>query len=372
MSPAALVLLLALGAGAAGDAEAERAAVRERLAAQKATLSLIEGRRVTVLEALELLEALARGSARRVAVLEDQLRVHRRRAAAAGREAAATRALLEERVARLSPRLRARYRLLRHRPLEALLTAQDLSQAVWRTRALEATLQGDLVLLSEVRAAQGLREAAREELARVAGALQEHVALLREQAALAQAQRLALVDVVSSLASEASHGRRVVRELEVADAELTRLVEELEAALPASGFGALRGRLPFPAQGVVEVPYGKVVNPRFNTVTVQKGLDIRAPAGAPVRAVADGRAAWVGWLRGYGNLVILDHGDGYHSLVAHLADLAVAQGAAVTAGQVLGQVGDTGSLKGAYLYFEIRKRGQALDPGPWLAASPGR
>jgi septal ring factor EnvC (AmiA/AmiB activator) len=118
---------------------------------------------------------------------------------------------------------------------------------------------------------------------------------------------------------------------------------------------------------VVEVGFGKVVNPLFNTVTVQKGLDIRAPEGAPVRAVAAGTVVYAGWLRGYGNLLILDHGGGYHSLMAHLATLGPAPGAEVQAGEEVGTVGDTGSLKGAYLYFEIRKSGQAVDPGPWLA-----
>jgi septal ring factor EnvC (AmiA/AmiB activator) len=119
----------------------------------------------------------------------------------------------------------------------------------------------------------------------------------------------------------------------------------------------------------VEVGFGKVVNPRFNTVTVQKGLDIRAPAGAPVYAVAPGKVAYAGWLRGYGHLLILDHGDGYHSLMAHLATLRPALGASVSAGEPVGTVGDTGSLKGAYLYFEIRKGGRAVDPKPWLTHS---
>jgi septal ring factor EnvC (AmiA/AmiB activator) len=115
------------------------------------------------------------------------------------------------------------------------------------------------------------------------------------------------------------------------------------------------------------VGFGKVVNPRFNTVTVQKGLDIRAPEGAPVTAVAPGKVVYAGWLRGYGNLLVLDHGGGYHSLVAHLAELGKAVGDGVQRGELLGTVGDTGSLKGAYLYFELRKRGQAVDPAPWLA-----
>jgi septal ring factor EnvC (AmiA/AmiB activator) len=119
-------------------------------------------------------------------------------------------------------------------------------------------------------------------------------------------------------------------------------------------------------EGVLEAGFGKVVNPRFNTVTIRKGVDIRAPEGTPVKAVAEGTVAYAGWLRGYGNLLILDHGGGYHTLMGHLASMAPAVGASVAAGEVVGEVGDTGSLKGAYLYFELRRGGQAVDPVPWL------
>ncbi|MGQ0506891.1 MAG: murein hydrolase activator EnvC family protein, partial [Myxococcaceae bacterium] len=86
----------------------------------------------------------------------------------------------------------------------------------------------------------------------------------------------------------------------------------------------------------------------------------------PVLAVAQGKVAYAGWMRGYGNLIIVDHGDGFHSLVAHLADLQRGANEPVLPGDVLGTVGDTGSLKGAYLYFEIRQRGLAVDPTPWF------
>jgi septal ring factor EnvC (AmiA/AmiB activator) len=145
----------------------------------------------------------------------------------------------------------------------------------------------------------------------------------------------------------------------------------LEEPEPA-GFGALRGKLPLPAAGHVEVAFGKLVHPKFNTVTVQKGLDIRAPAGAPVKALAPATVAWTGWLGGYGNLVVLDHGGGYHTIYAHLAEMLRPVGARVFPGEVVATVGDTGSLKGAYLYFEVRRRGLAVDPMPWVGAAMAR
>jgi len=85
-----------------------------------------------------------------------------------------------------------------------------------------------------------------------------------------------------------------------------------------------------------------------------------------VRAVADGKVVYAGWLRGYGNLMVLDHGDGYHTVVAHLGELERRVGEEVRQGEALGPLGDTGSLKGPYLYFELRHHGVAVDPQVWL------
>jgi murein hydrolase activator len=353
---------------AALDEAAEREAVREKLATQRAALALIESRKVSALEVLEMVEQRAATSAQRVKALEKDLGVFRKRLAVAEHEDPVTREMLREQMRRLSPRLWGMYRLMRRRPLEVLLSAKDFSAMVWRSRALRATLEEDLRLLRTVQRVARLRRQTAAELRRLQGSLNVRLGFLREQESLARAQQEALAEVVGAIKGEAELARRVVRELEQAEADLTRVIADLSEGPASSGFGALKGKLPYPAPGVIEVGFGKVVNPRFNTVTVQKGVDIRAPAGTPVKAVAPGTVAYSGWLRGYGNLLILDHGGGYHSLVAHLATVTPQVGAPVAAGDVVGEVGDTGSLKGAYLYFEIRRAGQAVDPAPWLAS----
>ncbi|HQR30622.1 MAG TPA: peptidoglycan DD-metalloendopeptidase family protein, partial [Anaeromyxobacteraceae bacterium] len=174
----------------------------------------------------------------------------------------------------------------------------------------------------------------------------------------------------------AVRGERQLHERAAAEAEIQgRKLAEFLAALPPTrtdaapytGFGALRGKLPRPAGKRIEVGFGQVVDPRFRTVTVHRGVDIAAERGEDVVAVAPGRVVHAGWFKGYGNLVIVDHGEGYHTLVAHLASMTAAAGEEVAPGAILGTVGDTGSLKGAYLYFEIRERGRPVDPRIWLA-----
>lgn len=351
------------------DEASEREAIREKLATQRAALALIESRKVSALEVLEMVEQRAATSSQRVKALEKDLGVFRKRLAVAEHEDAVTQEMLRDQMRRLSPRLWGMYRLMRRRPLEVLLSAKDFSAMVWRSRALRATLEEDLRLLRTVQRVARLRRQAAMELRRLQGSLDVRLGFLREQASLAKAQQEALEEIVGAIKGEAELARRMVRELEQADVDLTRVIQEMNEGPATSGFGALKGKLPFPAPGAIEVGFGRVVNPRFNTVTVQKGVDIRAAAGSPVKAVAEGTVAYAGWMRGYGNLLILDHGGGYHSLVAHLASVAQQVGAQVAAGDVVGEVGDTGSLKGAYLYFEIRRAGQAVDPAPWLSSA---
>ena len=135
------------------------------------------------------------------------------------------------------------------------------------------------------------------------------------------------------------------------------------------GLRVSRGSIPWPVSGVILQGYefGKHKNKEFNAVVDNSGVQIQASAGTPIKAIAEGKVRYADWFKGYGKLVILDHGEGYYSLYAQASDLAVAEGDKVAPGQVIGTVGDTGSLVGSSLYFEIRKNGVPQDPVRWLA-----
>jgi septal ring factor EnvC (AmiA/AmiB activator) len=113
--------------------------------------------------------------------------------------------------------------------------------------------------------------------------------------------------------------------------------------------------------------FGTVVHPRFKTAIQHTGLALAAARGQPVKAVHGGVVAFSDWFKGYGILVIIDHGEAYYTLYAHLDQALVHKGDPVRAGQALGLAGETGSLEGPFLYFEVRKGAEPLDPIPWLA-----
>ncbi len=149
---------------------------------------------------------------------------------------------------------------------------------------------------------------------------------------------------------------------------------QVEAAdhQPAAGSGlkVVRGRIPWPVSGKIMMAFGKTRNKEFNEMVENTGIQIAAAQGTPFRAVAKGKVRYADWFKGYGKLVILDHGKGYYSLYAQAAELSVAEGTEVAQGQILGTVGDTGSLYadqwGSSLYFEIRQNGIPQDPVRWL------
>jgi septal ring factor EnvC (AmiA/AmiB activator) len=113
--------------------------------------------------------------------------------------------------------------------------------------------------------------------------------------------------------------------------------------------------------------FGTAYHPRFHTAIQHTGVAIQAVAGAPVRAVHQGVVMFSDWFKGYGQLVILDHGLSYYTLYAHLQRSLVSRGDSLSAGDTLGLAGETGSLEGTQLYFEVRHGATPLDPERWLA-----
>jgi septal ring factor EnvC (AmiA/AmiB activator) len=358
------MLLLALLA--AGDVEEEHARLQERLDAEKSVFDSLGTERKNLLTLLDTLERLARESAEREARLTRTLARVTRQAAEVTRDVATVQAALTEQQHALGPRLLALYRAQKRDALGALLSSTDFATLVKRQRALKTLVRSDVEALDELALLSDAERAQTRRLERLEATAQRYVRALRSEQAVGQARLARFKELLSTVNAEQGRMSRVIAELEASEKELATMVGDLAPAGAATGFRARKGHLPFPAKGLVEVGFGKVVNPRFNTVTVQKGIDLRAAEGAEVAAVAEGTVVYAGWLKGYGNLVIIDHGGSYHSLYAHLANTQVEVGTVLEQGVVLGQVGDTGSLKGPYLYFEIRKAGQAIDPQPWL------
>jgi murein hydrolase activator len=136
-----------------------------------------------------------------------------------------------------------------------------------------------------------------------------------------------------------------------------------DAAFAGRAFESLRGKLKLPARGELAGRFGA---PRDEGGVTWKGVFIKADVGQAVRAVADGRVTYADWLRGYGNLMIIDHGDGYMSLYGHNESLLKNVGENVTSGEAIASVGSTGGALESGVYFELRHEGKPFDPMRWV------
>lgn len=268
----------------------------------------------------------------------------------------------------LGPRLALRYRLSGARPLEAMLANGSVGDFLWRRRMVDRVLADDLALAQTL--SQLAREAAtsRAEVANRMEAserAQQEAALRADEAQQRQEQQQA---VLAGLKERKGAYTRMVVALEEARSELLETIASMPPpAEGLGGFGARRGNLSWPVKGEIEQGFGLQTDARFGTHVQHKGLDLRAARGDRVFAPHPASVGYAGWFRGYGNLIVLDHGEGYYTLYAHLDALAVERGQQLEQGAELGRVGSTGSLKGAFLYFEIRSGAKALDPTQWLA-----
>lgn len=288
---------------------------------------------------------------------------------------AAERVRLEERRDVLRRRLRNIYKVGERPGLQVLLGASSAVDLVRRFDWLLLVAAQDRMLYESIlTSVQRVRTAERELSAKmddVQGVRRESEAE-RENLLVKREERTGFL---TSVQSEKQKHLKTVGELEEAEREMQRLIAELERKaqdavgdLPGEGlaFEAAKGSLPWPVEGKVTRWFGVQKDKRFGTSTFNGGIDIHAERKSDVIAVHGGRADYVDWLPGYGQCIIINHGGGYFTLYAHTSSVFVSAGDAVAAGQVIASVGDTGSLLGDALHFEIRKDAEPINPASWL------
>lgn len=334
-----------------------------------------EGSLLAELEATDRLLAVKRRELSRLDVRLQRLE-RELRALEGDRGALAQRLTAQQEAA--AERLRRLYKLVAVAPGPLLSPGEEARAGA--ARALRTLALHDLRLV-EAYGARAERLTVRQEAVerhrRELGALRQ--AAERERQAIdreAERRRVLLARVREDRVTR----ERMALELEEAGRRLEALIRDLTRKVavarkrppvdgrvaPEVGFGALRGRLPWPAAGRVVGGFGRQVHPRFGTQTQRNGVEIEAVEGSEIRAVYDGAVLYTGWFKGYGNLIILDHDHGYTTVYAHASEILVREDERVSQGQVIGRIGETGSLDGPRLYFEVRAQGRPEDPQEWL------
>jgi septal ring factor EnvC (AmiA/AmiB activator) len=285
--------------------------------------------------------------------------------------------------ARLAKRLRSMYKTGAGRELEFLLSTQSFGQLLARWDFLVMVAEQDRLLMENVRDQKQQVEADRNRLENNLTAVDRNAKRSESETKQLATLRTERARNVTTIQTQRQAYEAAAAELEKAARDLRNLLARLEAKRreeadaaraqgrapqPYSGdFAAAQGQLDWPARGNVVGRFGIEEHPVHKTKIMNNGIDIEAGMGTAVKAVAKGRVDYTSEdFSTYGQMIILNHGDGYYTMYGHLSVIGVTVGQEVSAGTVIGAVGDTGSLKGTVLHFEVRKGGTALNPEDWL------
>jgi septal ring factor EnvC (AmiA/AmiB activator) len=181
--------------------------------------------------------------------------------------------------------------------------------------------------------------------------------------------------ILSSVRKEKASRQRMLAELKEASKRLLDLIEKSSRTDTYTGAGAgmtrLKGKLQWPVEGKIAVPYGTQRDPQFSTPVFRNGVQIKTEANSDTRSVYEGKVIFAEWFKGFGQLVIINHGNGYHTLYGNLSEIFSHVGDIIRENQVIGKVGTSGILNAPGLYFEIRYKGKPLDPAQWLRQRRG-
>jgi septal ring factor EnvC (AmiA/AmiB activator) len=275
-------------------------------------------------------------------------------------------------------RLRALYKM-RRSGSAAIYATDSLGGMVKEIKYLSVIAERDRVIISEFgRALNRLSEQEAKIADKKIEILGSRRAIEGKKTEL-EAKRQKKSMILANVRQEKSLYEQTLNELEEAsislwamirkDEQTRRSLEEANALAnrhPAASSGG-KGIFPWPLKGTVLTRFGMQRHPQFGTMVFRRGIEIEAQEGQGVRAVESGQVAYADWYKGYGKLMILDHGNGFYTLYGNLSRLDLVKGEPVARGQVIGLAGETGSLKGSKLYFEIRRNGEAQDPLVWLS-----
>jgi septal ring factor EnvC (AmiA/AmiB activator) len=275
----------------------------------------------------------------------------------------------------LSRRLVAFYKISRLSAMQLLLPADSVVGALKRQAAIERILSYD----EQSRQTMAAHYAGLQELQAQLMSHQEakrlRVAEYERQTAAVYRERSHREALLARIRSQQEIQRSTIESLKEAARELEREIQSLSRRFegevlrtPASSkpLASMKGLLIFPVKGKILNSYGPYRYPRLNIQAFRNGIDIAAERGEPVRAVYAGTVLYASWFRAYGNIVVIDHGEHYYTVYAHLEDVFKSVDHRVEAGDVIATVGDSGAMGATSLYFEIRHYDQPLDPLEWL------
>jgi septal ring factor EnvC (AmiA/AmiB activator) len=387
---AALAILILAVSGAVAHAAAppsnaqkqELNALRNRIDTLQKTLAASEESKNEAADALRESERAISETNRLLRGLAEDQRAVNARLADLREQNQRTAGDLEAQRTRLARLLYQQYTGGQPDALKLLLNREDPNRIAREIHYLTYLARARAELIASLRANLGHISGLTQETQQESAELAAINTAQQAQRKRLESEKAARKAVLMKVSRQIDQQRREISTLKRDETRLAKLVEQLGRMLarakppglrnerlpdgvPATGaFGQLKGRLYLPVRGELKNRFG---GPREGSGVLWKGLFIASPAGQDVKAIAAGRVVFADWLRGFGNLLIIDHGDGYMSLYGNNESLFKQVGDPARGGETIAAVGNSGGNMDSGLYFEIRHQGVAFDPLGWVS-----
>ena len=266
--------------------------------------------------------------------------------------------------------------------LEKILSSTSWRQAIYRTKYLKIISDLDQKthntirsLLIEIGKQKLNLEAALRKKRRLKKDREVTLISLRSKKRKEQRELIKIRQSQKELKTYLTEKQAGVKQLEkiianiqddIARVEREARIRKQQQALQSKEFPKLKGQLAWPAEGRVITKFGRQWNPKLKTTTENPGVDIKGKPGSEIRTVLGGIVTTITFIRGFGTTIIIDHGNGFYTVYGHVTNIQTNEDSQVRGGDVIAYMGDSGSINGSQLHFEIWGQGKKLDPEKWL------
>ncbi|MCK5508306.1 MAG: peptidoglycan DD-metalloendopeptidase family protein, partial [Desulfobacterales bacterium] len=275
----------------------------------------------------------------------------------------------------ISKRLVALYKLLWLGKIQVFASAESMSEIFQRENALERILAHDkerqkklIENKAKVKNLLGIMNNKKKEKISLAQELIEQINIIslekekRSKLLVGIRNKKSLgIAAIESLKNSSNKLDETMKALSIEFKQLKQ-VEKIKT----KNFTSFKGLLNMPVKGKIISSFGHYKNTKFNVKNFRSGIDIKADMGEPIHALYDGMIIYSSWFKGYGNMIVIAHGENYCSVYAHIEELFKTKGDRVEQDEVIATAGDTGSMAGSGLYFELRHHGKPVNPLGWL------
>ena len=351
------------------DEQKELQVLRKKIVLQEKTISMAGAKESTVLKHLKKIETQLILKERELTIYQLNYKVNKKKILSLVQRYKKAEQKLKTQNIVLGLRLRSIYKEGPLYPLKIIFSSTNVTDLLQQIKYMNLIAQKDSELLYEYK---NKLEHIKEDK-RALFSARSKIIKLKEKSIQKKKEIERTKKIKSKFLKEIKKKKslnvKTKKELVTASNNLNQLIKKLLVKLDLGEgleISDKKGRLQLPLNGKILNKFGRKRVKEYDSYIVYNGINLKAKKGSFVKAIFDGKILYTGELEGYGNLVIVGHGNKYHSLYGHLDDINVSVDKIVKTGEIIGLSGDSGSLEGEVLYFELRKNGKPIQPLPWF------